>query len=1153
MEHLKNRDVLARNPANTYIPNEGYTTIIEPETQAQWDVLRYELESFVCEGEYLGGLERLLSAFLDNLAHEKQPAVWVSGFYGSGKSHFVRVLEHLWRNRPFPDGALARSLVDLPGNVKELLIELSRLGKQEGGLWTAAGKLSHGDRPIKLDLLSMLFRSAGMPEHYPAARLVLWLQENGWLEQVNEYVHSRGRSLNAELRNMYISPVIASALLEVSPELGVKPADVHALLREQYPNTSDVSDDEFRFVLTKVLSQQSLVQGKLPLTLLIFDELQQAIGDSSWNALQVQNVVEMAAAQFGNHLLFVGTGQSELEASPQLSKLKDRFTIRVTLRDSDVETVVRQVVLRKTEDKKPALTSVMQMGSGEISRHLAGTLIGTRSDDAQDYVPDYPLLPVRRRFWERVLRAVDRAGSAAQLRTQLRVVHDAAAEVADSPVGTVLAGDAIYWLLEFEMQQTGALPRDMANMIRELGGGTSDRLEARIGALVWLISQLEPEGPAATGIRPTSDMLADLLVQDIVANSATFRQEVHATLGQLTADARLMQFGDEYRLQTRESAEWQRDYDSRRQRILADEARLTTTRTNALRKQSNAILKSLTFAQGNSKTKRDFDIHFGQEPPGVVSNAVPVWVRDEWSISERTVREDAHQAGADSPVVSVFLPRVESEEIRQIIARAGAARDTVDTRPAPETDDGKQARIVMQSRAEIEEQNLATLLGNVIEKATVYLGGGSGVIAEDFRAQIQEAVNAAMIRLFPRFHLADEGGWEKVVRRAIEGASDPLSALDYFADSDKHPVCQEVRKFVGGEGRKGLEVQKHFMGPPFGWPKDTIDGSLLALLTGGFLRASRDGQAVYARGLIQSQIGPAEFHSEGITISALQRVDIRNLSAEMELPIHPGEEAEAIPRLLEQMANLAESAGGDPPLPNRPNSQIITDLRGLKGSEQFLATHQQKDRLLELHTEWSDDSNTVQQRLPVWQRLEALCQHVRKLPDCEEVVAQMEALKSNRALLDTPNPVPPITNKVASQLREAFRLVHTRFRDAHSIELRGIQAMEEWQRLEVKQREHLINKHSFQAESLPDLGTEDSLLAFLEAVPFDIWEQRIAALPTRAARLREEAVLILEPKVVKVHPRSTTLKSPQEVQIYVEQLSEELLAHVSIGTPVLIV
>ena len=75
-----------------------------PETAQQWDVLEWELKSFVCEGEYARGLERILNSFLTNLSQSQQPAVWVSGFYGSGKSHLVRVLEYLWRDMELPGG-----------------------------------------------------------------------------------------------------------------------------------------------------------------------------------------------------------------------------------------------------------------------------------------------------------------------------------------------------------------------------------------------------------------------------------------------------------------------------------------------------------------------------------------------------------------------------------------------------------------------------------------------------------------------------------------------------------------------------------------------------------------------------------------------------------------------------------------------------------------------------------------------------------------------------------------------------------------------------------------------------------------------------------------------------------------------------------------
>ena len=85
---------------------------------------------------------------------------------------------------------------------------------------------------------------------------------------------------------------------------------------------------------------------------MVFDELQQFIGEDPLRTLLVQNVVETCSSRFGSRLLFVATGQAALQATPQLSKLQGRFTVRVMLSDMDVERVVRQVVLRKARDKE---------------------------------------------------------------------------------------------------------------------------------------------------------------------------------------------------------------------------------------------------------------------------------------------------------------------------------------------------------------------------------------------------------------------------------------------------------------------------------------------------------------------------------------------------------------------------------------------------------------------------------------------------------------------------------------------------------------------------------------------------------------------------------------------------------------------------------
>jgi hypothetical protein len=62
-----NKELFDKDPTATKIPNDGVAKVVRPETDAQWSVLDWELRSFVCEGEYERGLERILNSFLTNL------------------------------------------------------------------------------------------------------------------------------------------------------------------------------------------------------------------------------------------------------------------------------------------------------------------------------------------------------------------------------------------------------------------------------------------------------------------------------------------------------------------------------------------------------------------------------------------------------------------------------------------------------------------------------------------------------------------------------------------------------------------------------------------------------------------------------------------------------------------------------------------------------------------------------------------------------------------------------------------------------------------------------------------------------------------------------------------------------------------------------
>ncbi|MBX3053885.1 MAG: BREX system P-loop protein BrxC [Caldilineaceae bacterium] len=1151
----ENRTVFAKDPTSFTIPNDGVTVVSAPGTPEEWAVLRYELASFVCSGEYEEGLERVLSTFLGQLDQPRQPAVWVSGFYGSGKSHFVRVLQYLWQDVTFPDGAQAGGLVNVSQEISSLLRELATAGRRNGGLWAAAGKLGAGADDVRLALLSVLFQNAGLPAQFAPANFVIWLKQQNQYDFVLQQVEATGRTFERELNHLYVSPVLANALLAAFPDLAETPQGVLNQMRSQFPRNERVNEAEMLQAIEDVLRLQSTTPGKLPLTLLVLDELQQSIGDDSARTLQIQSVVEACSSRFGSQLLFVATGQAALEGTPQLSKLRDRFTVRVSLSDKDVEQVVREVVLRKAPDKVAPLQAVLERASGEINRHLQGTKIGPLQADQKDLLPEYPLLPTRRRFWERLLRAIDRPGTAAQLRTQLRMVHEATKAVALQPLGTVVAGDMLYDQQKASMLQSGVLLSDIAAIIAEQDDGSEEgKLRARLCATIFLIGELPREGALATGVQANPDTLADLLLENLAEGSAGLRQCIPPLMEQLVQSGVLMHLEGEYRLQTRESAEWERERRGHFSRFAADVSRLAGDRETEFRQRVTSALKDIKLLQGQSKTPRKLALYFGQEAPPAALDGPPIWVRDEWNVAERSVRDEAQAAGADSPLVFVFLPRRSADDLANALAGHAAAQATIDSRPTQQTTpEGIQARRAMQTRAEIERGAVDGYLNDILRNARVYQAGGNEVVGSSLSEAVESAAQAALTRLYPRFRDADDNRWNGVLRRAIQGAPDALSAVGHNSDTIQHPVCREVLAFVGGGGKSGLDVRRHFSATPFGWPQDAIDGALAVLVADNRVEAiGKNGQTVSAKEIVQSQIGVISFRAADVVITPIQRIGVRHLCNELQIPVKSGEEAQAIAPLLQKLIDLAGEVGGPPPLPLRPSTQKINELRAQTGNAQFVAVHQAKDELLANFKDWGQARKLQSERLPRWEVAQRLAAHAVGQTSLPGVQSQMDGIVKERSLLADPDPLKPLLELLAGILRVALQQSRQRLMDLRQRELDALQETDEWQRLGDEKWRPILAAHHLGPIPEPKVGTVEELLTSLDERPLSAWATEAEAIPTRIRLAREEAAKLLEPTAVRVRPKSTTLHTEEEVEAYVADLRQTLLGHIAAGTPIIL-
>ncbi|MBB6099350.1 hypothetical protein HNR42_002791 [Deinobacterium chartae] len=1151
---MNNADVFARNPLHTDIPNQGVSSLGTPRRPEEWRVLQWELESFVCEGEYARGLEKILSSYLQNVEAPEQPSVWVSGFYGSGKSHLVRVLEYLWRNPVFPsgtpaEGRQARDLVELPEDVRVHLRELSTKGKQAGGLWSAAGTLNSGVAEYaRMAFLQIAFRAAGLPEALHQARLVLWLHDRGVLDATRQAVEAAGGDWGYELRNMFVSPILAQAVrAHALPGLGSDDAALEAL-RHQFPQVQDVTNEELVDTLTAVFRYVTDGSGKAPCTLFVLDELQQYIGESNERAMQVQELVETCSKRFQGKVLVIATGQSAMSATPQLARIRGRFPLSVELSDADVENVIRKVILRKNPAAVDVVRNTLDATSGEIDRHLAGSKFAARHEDKNVLVADYPLLPTRRRFWEKVLRAIDRGGSAGQLRSQLRITHEASKSVAARPVGHVVGADFIYDQQVAHMKQAGVLLPETDSMIARLNDGTPDgQLRQRLAQTIFLLGKLGTD----EGVKADAATLADLIVEDLPAGSTALRARIPDLLADLVERGEVMQVADSYRLQTREGAEWTSAFNNAYGRIFNDSVRLAQERARLLREAVQATLKPVTAVQGESRTPRKIDLHLSDNAPDVASSAVPVWVRDEWSTTLETVRGEARAyglEGAQGAVVHVHLPKLRDQDLRRALAAKLAATEVLNARANANTPEAREAQAAMKTRSDQADAEVRGIIADIVNGGRVFQGGGNEVGEGSLRASVQAAVTSALARLYPNFATADDPRWAQVFRNARNGSTSALEAIGHKSEPEQHPVSKAVLGIIG-PGARGSDVRKALTAPPYGWPQDAIDGTLVLLMLTGHLKASVNGSPVDAKAIEASKINQIEFKPENIVITKLQRIAVRKLLTEADINVGSGLEGQGVARLLADLLEFHRQTGGEAPLPEPRDTAWLKHGASLQGNEQLLWAYQKRE---DLGAEWKRtraQADLAKERLKDWSLLQKLLKHNAN----EDLAAQAEAIRNGRQLLDEVDPVRPLASALMKDLRARLTEALQAYTQRYEAALTELKGMPEWTKLEPADQDSVLRKANLQPASDSKLSSITEVVQELDRTPLSEWQARQEALVARLQRAKEEVLARARPKAKQLRPKTASLESPADVDRYLEELRSELLKLMESGDPVVII
>ncbi|MFD1008930.1 BREX system P-loop protein BrxC [Oceanisphaera ostreae] len=1152
---MLNREVFVNDPVNSRLANNGVAKVKDDLSKGALETLEYELKTFVCDGAYAKGMHNILSNYLSAFkASGEQPSVWISGFFGSGKSHLAKMLRTLWTNQTLNDGSDARSITDLPANIAGLFDELSSLAAGNGGLYAASGTLGAGaGNRVRLALLGIVFESAGLPEQYHLARFVMWLKSQGVLEQVQAYVEANAKAKpgtntwDKELKNLHVSPILHNAVLEAIPGFASDNKEVREMLRAQYVIVDDVTNDEMVTALVDAISND----GELPLTLIVLDEVQQYIGDNIQKAQDVQEVVETCsgASALKSKLLFVATGQSALTGMANLQRLMGRFQVPVQLEDTDVDAVIRKVILQKKESAKPAVQTVIDDNFGEISRHLRGSTIENNKDDEQWMVPDYPLLPVRRRFWERVLPALDKTGTGSQLRNQLRVVHEALKSTADKKLGYVVPADFLYEQIATNLLQTGVIGRDIYETISRKGAGNEEeQLQGRLLSLILLISKLPTD--TEHGIHATIDILADLLLEDLYNDKHKLRPLVPEMLKVLESEhlvmARETAQGQEYSLQTVESQAWYDELRRQENDLMGNPQTLETYRSKEIQSYVRKQVAQARITQGAMAESRQVIVEFESTLPADADKRIYAWAPEQTENGFNTL---SRGADPDSATIYIYIPTTHRSELNKAIVTLKAAENTLEVRGRATTDAGRDAQQAMETRLREAERAKGQYLKEIFSDIQVCLAGGQEVAGDTLTQQIESAGEIACLRLYNKFKIADDRGWAKVYDSASKFAdANALEKLGFKDEPGKHPVCVEMNRFIGIM-KTGKEIHDHFRLAPYGWSKDVIDGALYAMLAAGLLKATdAQSKAIDVKSLDRSSVTQTKFRPENVTLSKVQLIKVRSLvSTLLGQACNAGQEASLLPQAISRAKQVANSAGGKPPLPMAPSTALLSDLEIYSGNDQLQQAHANKDAIESEFDSWQKLAEKAAVRNKQWAKFEEAIKYCKDLSIYAELEQERDAMIANRSLLADPCPVNPLLQKATSTLSDALTAHRGEYEAEHQACQLDLEVDENWQKLDEAKRCTFLAKRNL--DKIPEISISDIDAAFnsLDDISFDQWRDKTSALPSIFDQVLKDAISELQPKTQYYRLNKPILNNEQELDSWLTTIATELRAELAKG------
>ena len=476
--------------------------------------------------------------------------MWVSGFFGSGKSHFAKVLGHLFQNTQFDDRGTERSidvfakhLSDTPRgrDIRLRLAELKANAETRAVFFEIKSRQPYG-RPESVGeiILSEFYRFIGYSDNLYVAALEQRLDRRGLLGRLETEFETQfgipwqsgaGRDDTSTVRSR-----LAAVLPTVAPSDYPDQKAASQGLKDAF-HLNWLTPETIANELVAWVDAQEPTAGKSVHLVFVIDEMGTFIGDSNDRISELNSLAEMIGNKGKGKVWLIVTSQQDLEKvvdrtnfQPTLvGRLNARFDLKAHLISDEINRVVSERILKKRPAREDILRSrykryqgaIAQLADVKASRHLG--LLNERA-----FIDAYPFLPHQIRLAQDIFEALSGFRISGGVRSMIAVVMETLQDIANEDVGVIVGFDQIFDAVENDLLSQEYLGASGVRAIYE----SDERVPgiavspARVLKVLWLLQRV-------TWVPRIPETIAKLLVRDFVTEVPALRESVEKTLAAL--------------------------------------------------------------------------------------------------------------------------------------------------------------------------------------------------------------------------------------------------------------------------------------------------------------------------------------------------------------------------------------------------------------------------------------------------------------------------------------------------------------------------------------------------------------------------------------------------------------------------------------------